>query len=142
MRNLPITTNLIALTLFSLIVVVCALASVLYLLLLDHRETKTMDAVLMISMRVSELQQQDPAPTQAQIDDGIRELVTASVINAGLDAQKRPIDSYGTPFRIRHTVEGALHRVTATSAGPDRRFDTPDDISREATWETLIPENR
>ncbi len=74
--------------------------------------------------------------------DSIRELVNASVINAALDAQKRPIDVYGTPFRLRHKVEGTLHRVTATSAGADRQFDTPDDISRGATWETLTPEKR
>ncbi len=142
MRNLPITYNLVALTLFSLVVVLAGFSFVVYALLQDHRESHARGAVLMISMRVEELHQKDPAPTQAQIDENIRELVTASVINAGLDAQQRPIDSYGTPFRLRHTVDGALHRVTATSAGPDRHFDTPDDISRDATWETLSPANR
>jgi hypothetical protein len=33
-------------------------------------------------------------------------------------------------------VDGALHALTATSAGPDGRFDTDDDVSRAVTWES------
>lgn len=135
--KLPITKNLVTLTLFSIVVVLGGLVCMVWLLLQDKRTFFTWDAVLVISMRVAELHQNGPAPSPMQIDDSIRELVNASVINAGLDAQKRPVDVYGTPFRVRHTVEGTLHRVTATSAGPDRQFDTPDDISRDVTWETL-----
>jgi hypothetical protein len=142
MRNLPITYNLVALTVFSLVVVVGGLLGVTLLIFQDRRAFFTSDAVLVISMRVAELHQNGPFPTPAQVDDGIRELIQASVIHGGVDAQKRPVDVYGTPYRVRHTAEGALHRVTATSAGPDRQFDTPDDISREATWETLTPEKR
>jgi hypothetical protein len=108
----------------------------------DHRGWDAKDSVHVISMEVAQLLQRSPPPTQAEIDESIRRLITGSVINAELDSQNRPSDSYGTPFRVRHTVEGALHRVTATSAGPDRQFDTPEDISRDATWEPLAPEKR
>ena len=138
----PLANGLLAIIIAVLAFVVVGLALLVGALLQDTRSSRAADAVLVISAQVAQLYQAGPAPTQAQIDDGIRELVRASVINAGLDTQQRPIDPYGTPFRVRHTTAGALHRVTATSAGPDRQFDTPDDISREATWETLPPEKR
>lgn len=140
--NLPITRALVTISLASFVFVIGGLASLLYVLFQDRRESYAIDSVLVISMMVAELHQKGAAPTQAQIEDNIRVLVNASVINAGLDRLQRPVDVYGTPFRVRHTIEGALHRATATSAGPDRRFDTPDDISREATWETPAPPSK
>ncbi|HUR39025.1 MAG TPA: hypothetical protein VM222_06005 [Planctomycetota bacterium] len=138
----PIANALIAISLVSLVFVVGGFVAIVLVFFQDNRISFTMDAVHVISMSVGELYRKGPAPSQEQIDDRIRDLVNASVINAGLDAQQRPVDPYGTPFRVRHALEGRLHRVTATSAGPDRQFDTPDDIRRDAAWETQTPEKR
>jgi hypothetical protein len=139
----PITNALVAISLasflFVFLVVIGGLVLFFQVYYGDRRAGDAKDSVLVISSRVAELHAQGTAPTQTEIDESIRQLVTGSVINAGLDAQQRPIDPYGTPFRIRHRAEGTLHRVTATSAGPDRQFDTADDISRESTWKTLPP---
>ena len=66
--SLPITKNLIAITLFSVVLILCGLAIIVRLLFQDHRETFTRDAVLMISMRIAELHQNGAAPTQRRID--------------------------------------------------------------------------
>ena len=108
----------------------------------DARRRSTADVLLVISMELARTYREAGTLTEAQTDDRIRGLVKSGMVTVAYNAQQRPIDDYGTPFRLRHTVEGRLHRVTATSAGPDRRFDTPDDISRDATWETLTPEKR
>jgi len=135
--KLRITKGLVAISLVSFIVLLSGLAFVVQLVIGESRAYFTADAVLVISMGAAELHQRSATPTPEEVEDSILVLVNAGVIHGGLDAQKRPVDVYGTPFRVRHTVEGRLHRVTATSAGPDRQFDTPDDICRDATWENL-----
>ena len=48
---------------------------------------------------------------------------------------QKPLDPYGTPFRVIYGRVGSTRRVTVISAGPDRMFDTADDITRDTTWE-------
>jgi len=100
------------------------------------REHGNEDSVEMISRTVAELYKKDPPPTPAAIDEALREMIRAERLTAELGRDQRPVDIYGTPFRVRHEADGRRHKVTATSAGPDRQFDTPDDIRRETTWET------
>ena len=109
----------------SIVLLLAGLAFVGWRVLRDLHRITTIDDVTVISGQMAQHYQAGKAPTQAEIDAHITGLI------------KRPVDVYGTPFRLHHTVQGALHRLTATSAGPDRQFDTPDDVSREATWETL-----
>src|SRR3982751_437922 len=107
--TLPIPKGFVVIILVAFLYVIACLAALLKVLYEDRRGWDTKDSVLVISSRVAELHAQSIAPTQAQIDESIRQLITGSVIHAGLDAQNRPVDSYGTPFRLRHTMEGALH---------------------------------
>jgi hypothetical protein len=101
----------------------------------DLQASRTVDDVLVISGQVARLYQKTPPPSPAEIDAHIRMLIQTGVIRARVTSEGVPVDAYGTPFRVRHTLQGTLHRATATSAGPDRLFDTADDISRDATWE-------
>jgi hypothetical protein len=138
--KLTATKRVVGVIVLSIALVLGGLAFVASKVLKDLDRISTIDDVTVISGQVAQLYQAGKPPTQAETDALIVRLTKASVIGSKQD--QRPTDAYGTPFRLRHTVEGALHRLTATSAGPDRRFDTPDDISREATWETLAPEKR
>jgi hypothetical protein len=106
------------------------------------REHGNEDLVQVISGTVAEIYKKDPLSTPAAIDEALREMISAGRLTAELDRDQRPVDIYGTPFRVRHEEVGRRHKVTATSAGPDRQFDTPDDIRREATWETPAPPSK
>jgi len=96
-------------------------------------KTFTYDAARAASGRISDLYKANPAPTQKEIDD-----VLGSVSRVMLDKDRKPVDLWGTPFRIRHEVKDRERTVLVSSAGPDRRFDTGDDI----TFGTISPANR
>jgi hypothetical protein len=138
--KLRITKGLAASVALGIALLLGGLAFVGWRVRRDLDRISTIDDVTVISGQLVPLYQGNTSPTEAEIDAEIAGLIKGSVIGSRRD--QRPLDAYGTPFRLRHTVQGKLHRLTATSAGPDRRFDTPDDISREATWETLTPAKR
>jgi hypothetical protein len=56
----------------------------------------------------------------------------ASVSPIWLDADGRPVDAWGTHFRVAFGGEGPGVWVRCDSAGPDRAFGTSDDLSFEA----------
>jgi hypothetical protein len=102
-------------------------------------KTFTYDAVLCISGWVSGLYLDNPEPSAKQVEDCIIALNTASITHVMLDGNGKPLDLYGTPFRIRREARGNRQTVIATSAGPDRRFDTEDDLRAETTTELPDP---
>ena len=97
------------------------------------------DAVMMVSGEVAMLYRRESAPTPVAIDAAICQLHNAGVTGVALATAGKPVDLYGTPFRVSHAVAGMRHIVTATSAGPDRVFGTSDDITRVAGWEPSPP---
>jgi len=135
--KLPIPKRLAPLLLLGVWLLLAALVLAVRVLTQDLKASRTRDDVLVISSQVARLFQENPVPSQAEIDAQLRTLIQAGTLRARLTPEGIPVDAYGTPFRVRHTVQGTLHRATATSAGPDRKFDTEDDLTRDATWETL-----
>ena len=119
----------------AVLIVVTFMIVALWLWFSDKRPLLVAGDANMVSIQMMELYKKKPVPAQAEIDEQIRDLIRASVIGGSLDSGGQPLDRYGTPYRVRHTVDGAVHTSTATSAGPDRVFDTPDDLSRSATWD-------
>ena len=87
---------------------------------------------------VSELYLKNSTPTPDEIDQTIRNLKIASITAVFLDANGKPVDKFGTPFRVRREGKGTPQTVTATSAGPDRRLDTPDDITNSTVAEVRL----
>ena len=102
-------------------------------------EAFTKDAVLCISMGVSNIYLENPAATSADVEARLRLLHDASITHVVLDPAGKPVDLYGTPFQVRREVKGNQQTVTATSAGPDRRFGTGDDIIHATTDELRPP---
>ena len=98
-----------------------------------------LDAVQCISMSINNLYLKNPTPTAEDIESEIRVLHDASITHVVLDPKGKPVDLYGTPFRVHRDVQGKTQKVVATSAGPDRRFDTPDDLSYTTTEEIPPP---
>jgi hypothetical protein len=96
------------------------------------------DSVMVASGMISELYKSNPAPTQKEIDDVLVAIHDGSISHVMLDKDRKPMDLWGTPFRIRHEVKDRERTVLVSSAGPDRRFDTGDDI----TFGTISPANR
>jgi len=99
----------------------------------------TEDAVQVIAGGVAELYVGGRSPTAAEVSETIKSLIHAGVIHGGFDRNQKATDAYDTPFRVTHYTAGKKHVVTATSAGPDRVFGTPDDIARSAETEAPDP---
>jgi len=72
----------------------------------------------------------DLAALQAELEHALVDNHRASVACVWLDADGRPVDVWGTPFRGR--FERAW--VRCESAGPDREFGTRDDITSATAW--------
>jgi hypothetical protein len=53
----------------------------------------------------------------------------ASVSPVWLDEDGRPVDAWGTHFRVAYGKNGSGVWVRCESAGPDRKFGTTDDLS-------------
>ena len=88
----------------------------------------TQDAVQVISYEINWLYFNDPPVTQEKITATIHNLIDASVINGNIKEDK-PMDVYGSPFRVDIMTEDNLITVTTISAGPDKQFNTKDDIA-------------
>ena len=86
------------------------------------------DAVRVIAYEVSRLYRENQKVSQAQIDDEIKFLHTASVINLRLDPAGKAVDPFGTPFKVQHELRDSESVTIVASAGPDCRFETKDDI--------------
>jgi hypothetical protein len=125
------------------VVSITALSTVAWLIkvgITDAIETATTkDAVLMVSSRLALLYRKNPAPTAAEIEDAILDLSLAGVRGVLRDRRGRPVDLYDTSFRVSHTLGGNRHEITVTSAGPDRLFGTPDDLTRVVGWDAPEP---
>jgi hypothetical protein len=105
----------------------------------DSLRRSTEDAVLVISMSVAQEYEKGRSLSPSEIDDLIRILINGSVINGGFDRNQKATDLFGTPFRVGHYVAGKAQVITVTSAGPDRLFDTADDIIRTTSREAALP---
>ena len=90
--------------------------------------THTQDAVQVIAYAASEMFENNPATTQDEIDRMINHHHEASNINLRIDPTGKAVDPFGTAFRIHFRIEESLLVTTVTSAGPDHRFGTEDDI--------------
>ncbi|HZE98708.1 MAG TPA: hypothetical protein VE981_16895 [Planctomycetota bacterium] len=134
--KLSISKGLAAVLVGGALILLSGLTLMAMLLYAGVKTTMTADDVSVISASLMDLYRRKPVPPEAEVEEQIRALIQASVIGGSLNRDQKPVDRFGTAFRVRHTVDGPLHRVTAASAGPDGRFDTADDISRSATWES------
>ena len=90
--------------------------------------TKTADAVQVIAFVVADMYASGEDPTDADIQKKLCPWVEYSVISADIDSQGRTVDLFGTPFQIHLENVANQHITIVTSAGPDRQFDTLDDI--------------
>ena len=89
----------------------------------------TEDAVMVIAGEIRVAASANPALSQREIEARIGALARASVIHVCFDEAGRPLDCYGNPFRITWEARGDSPAVTCTSAGPDGRLGTRDDIA-------------
>lgn len=87
-------------------------------------EVATSDAVSAIALQGSLRQAESPDLTAAELERMAVDLGRAGAIHVSAGPGGRPLDPYGTPFRIEVKSRTVIR---ATSAGPDRRFDTGDD---------------
>jgi hypothetical protein len=94
----------------------------------EWRHFMAQDACHMIAYEVGDLYRRVGSPSQDDVDGVILGLHRNSVINLRVSAEGKPLDPFGTPFRIRFTREGSKSTTQVTSAGSDGRFDTPDDL--------------
>jgi hypothetical protein len=97
------------------------------------------DAVHFLSYEVSDMYRENPSVTRREIDEMILFHHRASNINLKIDATGRAVDPFGTPFRIDYRLRSGVATATVCSAGPDRTFDTRDDI-RYVHAEDVKPE--
>lgn len=86
------------------------------------------DAVQVIAYEASDMFQRDPDTTENDIQQKIKSLHRASVINLKIDASGKAVDPFGTAFRVDCSIQSGMSVTTVTSAGPDRQFGTEDDI--------------
>jgi hypothetical protein len=89
----------------------------------------TEDAVQVIAYEAHRLYRSDAPPTERELQGRIKFLHEASVINLKLTDTGEVVDRFGTPFEVVHRKGREEATTTVTSAGPDTRFGTRDDIS-------------
>ncbi len=73
-----------------------------------------------------------PRDPRDQLDDVSSMHHTGSVSPTWFDDAGKPVDAWGTRFRITVDKTRPPEWVICESAGPDRDFGTPDDISERA----------
>jgi len=88
----------------------------------------TADAVQVICYAVHEMLQKKGNVNDVDINERIKYLFDASVINIRLKKDGEPVDAYGNPFQLTHKAEQGKTIVTRISLGPDGRQGTSDDI--------------
>jgi hypothetical protein len=135
--KLSINRGLAAFLISGTLAILTVLAGLAWIFFHNVEQTLAADDLNVISVSLMDLYKKNPVPPEAEVDAQIRLLILGGAIGGRVNLDGKPADRYGTPFRIRHTVDGTLHALTATSAGPDGRFDTDDDVSRAVTWESL-----
>jgi len=100
-----------------------------------HREIERMhaydlrDSLFCCVSKIRTLRYTHPAPTTAEIGDAIKNLDKNSVTTLWHDTDGNIVDPWGTPFFFTFDATKPNSRITATSAGPDRKLGTPDDVS-------------
>jgi hypothetical protein len=99
----------------------------------------TQDAVQVIAYAASDMFQRNPATTQDEIDLMIKFQHEASNINLKINPNGKAVDPFGTPFRVERHFQAGTALTTVTSAGPDRRFGTRDDIQFVHKREAMPP---
>lgn len=87
-------------------------------------------------MRISELHRSNPKPSPTEIEAVLVNLSQGSITHVMLDKDRKPVDLWGTPFRIFRDVKGERQTVVTTSAGPDRQLETEDDVRYSMTSAT------
>ena len=88
----------------------------------------TRDSVMVLAQSASSRFEKDPPPTLAELEAIALQYDRAGVTWAKPGPDGRPRDEFGTLFRFRHRPAPPAAVTRVTSAGPDRRFDTPDDL--------------
>src|SRR3954469_12779059 len=63
------------------------------------------DDVNVISVSLMALYKKNPVPPEVEVDERIRRLILAGLIGGRVNADGKPADRYGTPFRLRHAVD-------------------------------------
>jgi hypothetical protein len=132
---MTVSRRLVLLVVAGTIVLIAGLALLVVRLFEYSRAVQTNDAVCVISGALAELYQKKRTPKPEDVDDAIRSLIRTSVIDGKIGPDQKPLDPYGTPYRVNAGSEGSTRKVTVTSAGPDRIFDTADDIAHDTAWE-------
>lgn len=132
---MTVSRRIVLLALGGGLVLIAGLAFLVVRLFGVTQSFQTNDAVCVISGSVAELYQKGRPPKPEDVEEAIRTLIRGSVIAGKIGADQKPLDPYGTPYRLTYAREGSTRKVTVTSAGPDRTFGTADDIAHDTAWE-------
>jgi hypothetical protein len=93
-------------------------------------ESFVRDALLMGAEVIqSKLRESQGELTQQEMEQVFTNHHDASVSPIWFDAARRPVDAWGTHFRITYDSSHPAAWVLCESAGPDRVFGTEDDLS-------------
>jgi hypothetical protein len=90
----------------------------------------TSEDALVLSMTLRKFFRENPQAKPEAIEAFMLQSASAAGCDLRVDPAGRPVDWFGTPFRVERERIGMEWVVTVTSAGPDRVFGTPDDIQR------------
>jgi len=132
---MTVSRRLVLLGVGGAIVLIAGLGFLVLRLYAYSLAVQTNDAVCVISGAVAELHQKGRPPKPEDVEDAIRSLIRASVILGKIGPDQKPLDPYGTPYRVNYGRDGSTRKVTVTSAGPDRAFGTADDLAHDTAWE-------
>jgi len=105
----------------------------------DALRVSTHDSIQAIVKELGALYRTNPSPTRTEVDAKIWLGLVGSAPPPTAAPGGPPIDVYGTPLRVVHTLAGSRHVLTVTSAGPDLVFGTSDDISGGDSWGASDP---
>jgi len=109
-------------------VLVMLIGGVIFLSLRTLNSFMAHDAVQVIAYEVSDLYTDNPNTSQEDIEELIKWLHDASVINLKVNNEGKAVDPFGIPFRVEYEKKPDRSITTVTSAGPDQAFGTEDDI--------------
>jgi len=86
------------------------------------------DAAQVLCYHVHDMLEEGKAVDQAAVDNCLKMLYDASVINIKVTPDGTPTDYYGNRFHASWKTVGETIDVTITTAGPDGKEGTDDDI--------------
>jgi len=92
----------------------------------------TQDAVGIIATAGSELFAKNPEATADDIDRMIKFQDEVHNLHLKVNSEGKAVDSFGQAFQVVNRVEADRIITTVISAGPDREFETGDDINSTA----------